>query len=207
MSIIKSILECLWGPSPDVYQTDARTSAVASDIVNILLTGETREAIQKGVKEQVDANGWSDSIAQAILHGLNDAIKAGAEMAGPAADALNKAKEAAADFAKEHPVFTILLALGVLAALAPWVLEVLGFGELGPIAGSFAARWQAAYAGYVPRAARSLGPASDRVAELTAEASTEWSHAVSVDPRQALGFAHELKSNHSSPGLSLGCLQ
>ncbi|GJP94088.1 endoribonuclease L-PSP family protein [Aspergillus niger] len=153
MSIIKSILECLWGPSPDVYQTDARTSAVASDIVNILLTGETREAIQKGVKEQVDANGWSDSIAQAILHGLNDAIKAGAEMAGPAADALNKAKEAAVDFAKEHPVFTILLALGVLAALAPWVLEVLGFGELGPIAGSFAARWQAAYAGYVPRGA------------------------------------------------------
>ncbi|GKZ66705.1 hypothetical protein AnigIFM60653_002701 [Aspergillus niger] len=153
MSIIKSILECLWGPSPDVYQTDARTSAVASDIVNILLTGETPEAIQKGLKEQVDANGWSDSIAQAILHGLNDAITAGAEMAGPAADALNKAKEAAVDFAKEHPAFTILLALGVLAALAPWVLEVLGFGELGPIAGSFAARWQATYGAYVPRGA------------------------------------------------------
>lgn len=153
MTIIKSIVECIWGPSPSVHQTDARTSAVASDIVNILLTGETHEAIQKRLKEQVDTNGWSESIAQAILHGLSDAIKAGAEMAGPAADALTKAKEAAVEFAKEHPVFAILLALGVLAVLAPWVLEILGFGELGPIAGSFAARWQSTYSGYVPRGA------------------------------------------------------
>ena len=153
MTIIKSIVECIWGPSPSVHQTDARTSAVASDIVNILLTGETHEAIQKRCKEQVDTNGWSESIAKAILHGLNDAIKAGAEMAGPAADALSKAKEAAVKFAKEHPVFATLLALGVLAVLAPWVLEILGFGELGPIAGSFAARWQTTYSGYVPRGA------------------------------------------------------
>ncbi|OJJ70327.1 hypothetical protein ASPBRDRAFT_129116 [Aspergillus brasiliensis CBS 101740] len=151
MSIIKSILDCIRGPSPDVHPTDARTSAVASDIVNILLTGESRESIQKRLHEQVDTNGWSESIAQAILHGLSDAIKAGAEMAGPAADALTKAKEAGVNFAKEHPVYTFVLALGVIVALAPWVLEVLGFGELGPIAGSFAARWQATYAGYVPR--------------------------------------------------------
>ncbi|PWY65481.1 hypothetical protein BO83DRAFT_440303 [Aspergillus eucalypticola CBS 122712] len=153
MTIIKSIVECIWGPLANVHQVDAHTSAVASDIVNTLLTGETHETIQKKIREQVDTNGWSESIAQAILHGLNDAIKAGAEMAGPAADALMKAKEAAVEFAKDHPVFATLLALGVLAILAPWVLKILGFGELGPIAGSFAARWQTTYSGYVPRGA------------------------------------------------------
>lgn len=30
-------------------------------------------------------------------------------------------------------------------------LEILGFGELGPIEGSFAAGWQSRYAGYVPK--------------------------------------------------------
>ena len=39
----------------------------------------------------------------------------------------------------------------------PWVVEVLGFSELGPVegwspkcVGSFAAWWQSTYAGYVP---------------------------------------------------------
>lgn len=44
-----------------------------------------------------------------------------------------------------------VIALGVLAIVAPWILEALGFAELGPVEGSFAALWQARYAGYVPK--------------------------------------------------------
>ena len=50
-------------------------------------------------------------------------------------DALDRAYGAAAEFAHDHPVFLTLLALGVLVALAPYVIELLGFGELGPIEG------------------------------------------------------------------------
>ncbi|PYI03986.1 hypothetical protein BO78DRAFT_348610 [Aspergillus sclerotiicarbonarius CBS 121057] len=154
MAMIKSILDCILGPSTDAYETTARTSpSLASDIVTTIITGESIESIHKDLNEKINANGWSDSIAQAVLRGLNDAIQAGTEMARPATDALAKATEAAVGFAEEHPVYTTLLALGVLAILLPWVLEVLGFGELGPIADSFAARWQSTYAGYVPRGA------------------------------------------------------
>lgn len=152
--MFKSILDCIRGSPPDTSRINARSStSLASDIVTTLTTGDSIESIHKDLNEKINANGWSDSIAQAILRGLNDAISAGAEMARPATDALAKAKEAAVGFAEEHPVYATLLALGVLAILLPWVLEVLGFGELGPIAGSFAARWQTTYAGYVPRGA------------------------------------------------------
>lgn len=66
-------------------------------------------------------------------------------------------------------MFCTVIALGVLVMIAPLVLEALGFAELGPIPGefdrtmsfhnvklistlgSFAATWQARYAGYVPK--------------------------------------------------------
>ncbi|OJJ98363.1 hypothetical protein ASPACDRAFT_79838 [Aspergillus aculeatus ATCC 16872] len=72
-------------------------------------------------------------------------------MAQAATEALRRASEEAFEFAQEHPVYTTILALGVFVALMPWVLEVLGFAELGPVEGSFAAWWQSRYAGYVPK--------------------------------------------------------
>ncbi|KAF2689528.1 hypothetical protein K458DRAFT_427671 [Lentithecium fluviatile CBS 122367] len=44
-----------------------------------------------------------------------------------------------------------VIALGVLILIEPWAIEALGFGELGPIEGTFAAAWQSRYAGYVPK--------------------------------------------------------
>ncbi|CAK7244511.1 MAG: hypothetical protein STHCBS139747_006052 [Sporothrix thermara] len=56
---------------------------------------------------------------------------------------------------QEHPQLAMCLALAAAVAIAwvllPWVLEVLGFGELGPIAESVAARLQMRYMGYVPK--------------------------------------------------------
>jgi hypothetical protein len=50
-------------------------------------------------------------------------------------DAVQKSTAAATEFAKEHPVFCTVVALGILVLLAPWAIEALGFGELGPIEG------------------------------------------------------------------------
>ncbi|KAH9171479.1 hypothetical protein EDB89DRAFT_1971384 [Lactarius sanguifluus] len=61
------------------------------------------------------------------------ALKAGAPMGQVMKDAYEKAAQVVGDvweYAKEHPV--------------------LGFGELGPIEGTFAAWWQSTYNGYVP---------------------------------------------------------
>lgn len=72
-------------------------------------------------------------------------------MAKASLDALAQAKHTAVGFAEDHPVYATLIALGILAILMPWALEILGFGDLGPIEGSFAALWQSRYAGYVPK--------------------------------------------------------
>ena len=48
--------------------------------------------------------------------------------------AFDRAGAAAAEFVKEHPVLTVV-AIGMLAILAPWVVEQLGFTVLGPVKG------------------------------------------------------------------------
>ncbi|KAK3703771.1 hypothetical protein LTR37_014217 [Vermiconidia calcicola] len=49
----------------------------------------------------------------------------------------------------QHPVFAAaivtVVAIGILVLLVPWVVEALGFAELGPVEGSFAAWWQSTF--------------------------------------------------------------
>ncbi|KAJ5249457.1 hypothetical protein N7524_011773 [Penicillium chrysogenum] len=127
--------------------------SVASSIVTKILNAEDPYMLYKQLDEEVSTKSWSDAIARATLRGLENAIKAGAEMARAAADAAARSKDAAIEFATDHPVYATLIALGILALLTPWALEIIGFGDLGPIEGSFAAAWQRQYAGYVPKRA------------------------------------------------------
>ena len=122
----------------------------------------------------VHETGWYEDLAAAVLTGLENALKALAPMGQAMKDAYDKATQIVADvlkFGKEHPVFCAVVALGILVILAPWAIEAVGFGELGPIeglcisvyvegytmlmccllVGTFAAWWQSRYAGYVPR--------------------------------------------------------
>lgn len=154
--LFNSILECVLGklvrePLPP---TSSRSpESVASSIVTKILNAEDPYLLHKQLSEEISANGWSDAIARATLRGLENAVRAGAEMARAAADAAAQSKDAAIDFATDHPVYATLIALGILALLTPWALEIIGFGDLGPIEGSFAAAWQRQYAGYVPKKA------------------------------------------------------
>ncbi|KAJ5481461.1 hypothetical protein N7475_000273 [Penicillium sp. IBT 31633x] len=120
---------------------------------SLILQHEDPYLLHKQLNEELSTNTWSDAIERATLRGLENAIKAGAEMARAATEAAARSKDAAIEFATDHPVYATLIALGIFALLTPWALEIIGFGDLGPIEGSFAAAWQRQYAGYVPKRA------------------------------------------------------
>lgn len=119
----------------------------ATRIVNVLF-----EANKDGVSViariddiAIQAGGWSQWLADKIRQGMEAALRAGKEMSAAMAVAYDKACEAAKvfeHFTEDHPlataVFVTLIAIGVLAIMAPYVIELLGFGELGPIEGRLA---------------------------------------------------------------------
>jgi hypothetical protein len=130
------------------------TESLAADILSTLYAADTNdEHLTQRLQDVVHETGWYEDLAAAVLTGLENALKAEAPMGQAMKDAYEKATQIVADvfeFAKEHPVFCTVVALGILVILAPWAIEAVGFGELGPIEGTFAAWWQSRYAGYVP---------------------------------------------------------
>ncbi|EGP84567.1 uncharacterized protein MYCGRDRAFT_105798 [Zymoseptoria tritici IPO323] len=120
-------------------------------------TGELRVALEGAIRE----TSWAESIARRILGLLETALAAEASMGPAMKEAFNKAMESAKnitelgeELVKEHPIIAgivcAILALGILYLLAPAVIELLGFTELGPAPGSFASRWHSLYGARVP---------------------------------------------------------
>jgi len=162
MDIIKSTVGRITGRAenlvnekadPNHTDKDRRTTqAVATDVLNVLRDAEKNgRDLKRAFQNIVGEYGSTEKVATAILSGVEKILKNGAPMAQAMKDAFQRATNAAEAFAREHPVYCTVIALGILVILAPWVIEALGFGELGPIEGTFAALWQAKYAGYVPK--------------------------------------------------------
>ncbi|KAF8814571.1 hypothetical protein BYT27DRAFT_7229374 [Phlegmacium glaucopus] len=130
------------------------TESQAADILSTLYAAHANDKhLNQRLQGIVHETGWYDHLAAAVLTGLENALKAEAPMGQAMKDAHEKATQIVADifgFAKKHPVFCAVVALGILVILAPWAIGAIGFGELGPIEGTFAAWWQSTYAGYVP---------------------------------------------------------
>ena len=150
------------------------TESLAAEILSTLYAADANdEHLIQRLQDVVHETGWYENLAAAVLTGLENALKALAPMGQAMKDAYDKATQIVADvlkFGKEHPVFCAVVALGILVILAPWAIEAVGFGELGPIegvcisvyvegytmlmccllVGTFAAWWQSRYAGYVP---------------------------------------------------------
>jgi hypothetical protein len=149
------------------------TESLAADILNTLYAADTNdENLAQRLEDVVHTTGWYHQLAVAVFTGMENALRAEAPMGQAMKDAYEKASQVVADvlqFAKEHPVFCTLVAVGILVILAPWAIEWVGFAEEGPVAGmcvyvqgdtmliccllvgTFAALWQARYAGYVPK--------------------------------------------------------
>lgn len=113
---------------------------VAGDVVSTLLTTSlTGPALHMQLDSVISACGWTENLAKRILEKLTFALQEAQNNLGPViSDAYRKVWDVARDiegFVIEHPIMCTIIALGVLALVAPWVLSALGFGELGPIEG------------------------------------------------------------------------
>lgn len=177
MDFLRAVCGCLTSQSDHDHNAidDPNTQDTAISILSVLYNAEKPgQCLERAVNDLVGSYGWTESLAEAILNQLQHALKQAIPMGQAMKDAFDKSMDAAIGFAHDHPVFCTLIALGILVLLAPWVIEVLGFGELGPIEGTssrrrvvnshvgpntcvvwylgtFAALWQARYAGYVPK--------------------------------------------------------
>jgi len=143
--------DLLLPPGAFYYPAEKEFSAItiqeaAEKIVSALQNASQRDAsLDAFIKSVVhQAGGWSEYLATKILSTLEVALEAGSRMNAALQEAYDKACEAAKrikGFAEEHPVatavFCTVIALGVLVILAPYVLEALGFAELGPAEGEF----------------------------------------------------------------------
>ncbi|KAF2798924.1 hypothetical protein K505DRAFT_189854, partial [Melanomma pulvis-pyrius CBS 109.77] len=139
-----------------ILSHDPRTAEeIAEQVVHAIVNAEKGgKHLHKTLNNIVGATGWTEKVAEWTLAKLEQALKEASKLGPALKEAYDKAWEAARGiegFVQEHPVFCTVIALGVLVMIAPWAIEALGFGELGPIEGSFAALWQARYAGYVPK--------------------------------------------------------
>jgi len=151
-SITQSIYECLFGADYHMIDSTSDENAVAADVLRAQFNAnEGGEHLRKSVRDIIGARGWTENIAKRILGGIENALRDSAQMGKTMAEAANKAIAEATGFALDHPYFCAVIAVGVLAILMPWVLEALGFAELGPVEGSFAAWWQSTYRGYVTK--------------------------------------------------------
>lgn len=83
---------------------------------------------------------WTETLALAILNAITAAIEAGV-LLGAAKEVVKTAKKDVEGWIREHPVMAgvvaMIIALGVLVVVAPWVVEGLGFGGLGVRLGEF----------------------------------------------------------------------
>lgn len=118
----------------------------ASSIISALQDAEKAgPSLNSTIKSIVhQAGGWSEYLAAKIVSALEAVLKAEGEMNGALKEAYDKACEEAKKiegFAAEHPVatavFCTVIALGILVIVAPYAIEALGFGALGPVEGEF----------------------------------------------------------------------
>jgi len=125
----------------DAHPADEVADEIADDVVEKLLTTRLTGAhLRMHLDALVGTSGWRTTLAQHVLSRLTTALRASHEHLGPTvSSACDKAWEAAQSiegFVIQHPIMCTVIALGVLAIVAPWVLEALGFAELGPVEGT-----------------------------------------------------------------------
>jgi hypothetical protein len=152
MYLFKGIQQCLTGEADDAVNINKKPStdvkipiqtseeATASSILSALFTAEKAgRDLERRVQDLVRSCGWYEGLAKRILDGLVASLNSGAAMGGAMKEAFDKAFAIGSDFVHEHPTLTAamatVVAIGILVILAPWAVEALGFGELGPVEG------------------------------------------------------------------------
>ncbi|KAF5701747.1 lincomycin-condensing protein [Fusarium globosum] len=134
---------------PYINTTDAKSTFIEMNpLTSIIscLTGQSAPTQSSLQVSEINTNSKLTT-AQPVLY-ADDAASQFIWLAKPMAEAVKRATNTALEFAKEHPVYAGLIAAGTIVAIGVlvefeliWVLRALGFDEIGPRVGSFAARW------------------------------------------------------------------
>lgn len=122
------------------------------------------------LNEIIRTNGWKQNFARAVFEALQKAIETARPMGNALREIYDQVVLVVGDtegFVRDHPFLCALMVLGISILLSPLVIEALGFAEgvtleveicpsqcavttvLMPKTDSFAAWWQAEYAGTV----------------------------------------------------------
>lgn len=84
---------------------------------------------------KISTYGMTEAIARCVVDKLAATIRTSGSFADPTfREAYNRAVDAAEEiegFARDHPVWTIVIVLGMLAIMCPKVIHLLGFGMKG----------------------------------------------------------------------------
>ncbi|GAB7323742.1 hypothetical protein MBLNU13_g07205t2 [Cladosporium sp. NU13] len=160
------LLQCL-GHRPSTTRAvqlrdddDDDATRTANTFVNtIFLAEKTGTELKQSLANIIDTNSWRqttwrEKFAKAVFESMQKAIETTRPMSAALRETYEKVEvvvNGVEGFVNEHPILCALIALGILVLLAPWVIEALGFAEGGILEGSFAAEWQSAYAGFVPK--------------------------------------------------------
>lgn len=133
------------------------SQAAQNQIIPLILNAgqaDLRKLLEILGDPRIQASSWSEQLAKKVLEILQqitspENVDKLHSYGQTVVDAYNKAVEAAKkklhdfyDYAREHPgevgtALAILLAVGMLAVLAPYLLEFLGFAVTGPVKGEF----------------------------------------------------------------------
>ncbi|MCJ1471669.1 hypothetical protein MMC13_000309 [Lambiella insularis] len=124
-------------------RTQETACTIASTLLGAKSTGRDLDAQIHSIVHQ--AGGWYEALALAVIHALVRGFQDGKLVMNVAMKAAWQRATACADgvggFVSKHPVWTAaivtVVVLGVLVLLAPYVLEWVGFGALGPVEGEF----------------------------------------------------------------------
>lgn len=129
--------------TPILPMTSSRVDE-ADEFLRILRTAKHNgPELQQSLRSIIPTTGWKDFLAEKILIGLADIIRKGTDYSVALKEAIATVRQEACEFSKQHPLYSeliiyggcILVAIGVLVLMAPWVLPALGFAEEGPVLG------------------------------------------------------------------------
>lgn len=156
MDFLNSITNCFGSTARDNHAPDDHEKPrrdpkpvrsakdISKDVIQLLRVAEKNgPTLRRQVNDAVGEQGWTESIARAIVAGLEALIKQSRDKIGPVlGDFIDKAEDAAKAvfaFPHQHPYltagFATIVAVGVLVLVAPWAVEALGLAEMGPVAG------------------------------------------------------------------------
>lgn len=129
---LQAILNHLAGITPNVVIADS----MLATILHVGLPGVTASAAEL----KTSLFGLTKESARVLLEKLAAIIHNVHDKTGPFyREAYRRALESAQaikGFAKDHPVFCLVIALGVLYIMAPAVIQLLGFTSKGPALGT-----------------------------------------------------------------------